>query len=141
MGVPSATALGLPVTEGLGSAGAGLGAGAAGAAGEAASQIPNGYPGSDGYAGGNSFPNGIPNAASLLTDPKYSTLFKALAGIGGLVGGQALGGAATQNTVPPELSQLLQLAMQRANAQTPLFNAVNQGQYDMLPNFAKKGGG
>lgn len=139
MGIGSATSLGLPVTEGLGSAGGAL-SGLAGAAGAA-----QGYPGSDGYAGGNSFPNGIPEGASglasLLTDPKWSPLIKALAGVGGLLGGKALANQGQANAVPPQLNQLLDLSMQRANAQTPLFNAANKGLYDMLPDFAKKGGG
>jgi hypothetical protein len=142
MGIPSATSLGLPVTEGLGSAGAGVGGAAAGLGGDAASAIPNGYPGSEGYAPGNTFPNGIPNAASGLfgLDPKWSNLIKALAGVGGMVGGNALANSGAQNAVPPQLSQLLDLSMQRANSQTPLFNATQKGFYDMLPNFAKTGG-
>ena len=41
--------------------------------------------------------------------------------------------------MPPQLTQLLDLAMQRASSQTPLFNATQKGFYDMLPNFAKQG--
>lgn len=147
MGIPSATSLGLPVTEGFGSAGA------------AADAIPTtmglssgdgvgtnvGMPSMNDVSGvvpGNTFPNGIPSGGDWLSNlpPGYSKLLKALAGIGGLVGGHALGNAGAENAVPPQLSQLLDLSMQRANRQTPLFNATQKGFYDMLPNFAKTGG-
>lgn len=78
--------------------------------------------------------------AGLLTDPKWSPLLKTLAGVGGLLGGKALAGD-PNDSVPPQLSQLLDLAMQRATSQTPLFNATQKGFYDMLPTFAKQGGG
>lgn len=95
-----------------------------------------GLPGSAGFAPGNSFANGIPTDAS-----GWSTLLKAIAGIGGAVGGNALAKNAQANAIPPQLNQLLDLSLQRANAQTPLFNAAQSGLYQMLPDFAKKGGG
>ena len=104
------------------------------ATGDATSQISQGVPGTDGYAPGNSFPKGIPSGGD------YSGLIKALAGMGGLFAGHALNQNAGQNNVPPQLSQLLDMSVNRATQQQPLFNAVNSGLYQMLPNFAKPGG-
>lgn len=59
--------------------------------------------------------------------------------LGGLLAGQALKKNGAAGNVPPELSQLLQLGTQRAQAQQPMFNAVNQGVFSMLPNYAKDG--
>lgn len=145
MGIADAGALGLPATSGLGSMGA-IG-GAAGAipttmglasgdgvgtnVGQPSMDDIGGLVGGSGIGGGNGFPT------SLLTDPKWSPLLKTLAGVGGLLGGKYLGDQASQNAVPPQLTQLLDLAMQRANSQTPLFNATQKGFYDMLPTFAK----
>lgn len=91
---------------------------------------PTGYGGAGGDAG---------KAAGSLLTGQWSPLLKALAGVGGLIGGKALQDHTQQNAIPPQLQQLLDLSMQRANAQTPLFNAANKGMYDMLPDFAKKG--
>lgn len=62
-----------------------------------------------------------------------------LAGLGGLIGGHYLGNQVGQNSVPPELSQLLQLSLDRAKQQQPLFNQINSGVSQMLPNFASAG--
>lgn len=63
------------------------------------------------------------------------------AGLGGLLGGKALGSYLNPNGgVSPELTQLLQLSLDRAKAQQPLFNQVNSGVSQMLPNFASKDG-
>lgn len=64
-------------------------------------------------------------------------------GVGTGVGGAAIGHAVAQNSaanaVPPELSQLSKIAVDRAAYQNPLFQATNQGIYGMLPDFAKQG--
>jgi hypothetical protein len=128
LGTAPAAELGIPTTSGL-ATGAGVGT----SVGAPSMADLSGL-----VAGGGLWAD--TGAASLLTGP-YSPLLKALAGVGGLIGGKALGNMGQANAVPPQLSQLLDLAMQRANAQTPMFNAANAGQYAMLPDFAKKGGG
>lgn len=76
-------------------------------------------------------------AANGLTTSK---LLQALATLGGLVGGHALASKAASNAVPSQLTDLLNLSVDRAKSQTPLFNAVNSGAYQMLPNFSKPPG-
>ncbi len=66
-----------------------------------------------------------------------SPLMKTLAGLGGLGLGQVAGHLTNQT--PSQLTDLLNIATQRAQAQNPLFNAANTGTYTMLPNFAKTG--
>ncbi len=146
MGIADAGALGLPATPGLGTFGAAAGAGIPTTmgltsgegvgtnVGQPSMADIGGLVQGGGLNGGGGFPG------SLLTDPKWSPLLKTLAGVGGLIGGKFLGGDPNDN-VPPQLTQLLDLAMQRANSQTPLFNATQKGFYDMLPTFAKQGGG
>lgn len=146
MGIESATSLGLPATEGLGTAGAAAAAGIPTTYGlQSGDGVGTnvGQPSMDDVGGlvpGATYPNGVPGGGlpGSLLDSKWSPLLKALAGVGGLLGGKLLGGDPNDN-VPPQLTQLLDLAMQRANAQTPLFNATQKGFYDMLPTFAKNG--
>lgn len=70
-----------------------------------------------------------------------NTLEKLAAGLGGLLGGKALGHYLDPSGgVSPELTQLLQLSLDRAKSQQPLFNQVNSGVSQMLPNFASKDG-
>jgi hypothetical protein len=65
-------------------------------------------------------------------------LAKALAAVGGGVAGRALAGS-PEDSVPPELRQLLHQSAQRQEYQNPLFQAATQGAYSMLPTFAKEG--
>lgn len=64
----------------------------------------------------------------------------AILGLAGLLGSRAMRGNG-QADLTPQMQQLAQIGVDRANAQTPLFNATNQGLYSMLPNFAKGGSG
>lgn len=105
----------------------------------------------DAYGGAtNTWQGGVPNsldptaaanagAGMLGSLNNPSALLKALAGLGGLFGGKLLTGNMAQNNVPPQLNQLLDLSVQRAQSQQPLFNAATNGLYQMLPDFAKKG--
>lgn len=65
----------------------------------------------------------------------------ALLGLAGLLGGKAFGGGGNRVDYSPQMSQLAQMGVDRMAAQTPLFNATNQGIHAMLPNFAKQGTG
>lgn len=56
-----------------------------------------------------------------------------------LAGGGSPDGSGGTSGVPPELQQMLGLAMKRMSAQEPLFNAVNQQALAGLPNYAKGG--
>jgi hypothetical protein len=84
--------------------------------------------------GGTSLANTALNAAGTA-----SPLMKAIAALGGTSLGALINQSGQSTAVPSQLSDLLNIATQRANTQTPLFNAVNKGYYDMLPNFAKTG--
>lgn len=64
-------------------------------------------------------------------------ILQALTALGGAGLGHVLSGQAGQGNVPPELQQMLQMALQRGKYQQPLFEAANRGMYDMLPNFAR----
>jgi hypothetical protein len=115
----SATSLGVPATAGLGTAGgAATGATIAGAGGTAASKI---------------LQQATDQNADASTAQRVAGL---LAGVGGLFGGKALGNSMNQDNIPPELSQLLALSLDRAKSQQGLFNQVNSGVSQMLPNFA-----
>lgn len=61
------------------------------------------------------------------------------AAIAGLIAGQHYSNQGMNANVPPQLSQLLDQSVQRQNAQTPLFGAVNSGIYQMLPTYARNG--
>lgn len=111
---------------GIGGAAAKKGAGAAG------QNVPNYNPDEPGT--GPTMPANVGGSGSGAGGPAT-----ALAILGGLLGGKMLGGG--QNSVPPQLSQLLQMGVDRQAAQTPLFNAANSGMHQMLPNFAKQGSG
>lgn len=71
--------------------------------------------------------------------PGMQALLKGLVGAGGAIGGHLLSQNAAQNAVPPQLTQLLNIGTNRAQYQNPLFQAMNQGVYQMLPDFAKTG--
>lgn len=62
-----------------------------------------------------------------------------LTALAGVLAGHAVNQNAGQSAVPPQLSQLLDMSTQRAAYQNPMFQAVNQGVYDMLPGFARQG--
>lgn len=62
-----------------------------------------------------------------------------LATLGSAIASHAIAGNSASGNVPPELRQLLALSNNRMASQTPLFNAVNQGTFSMLPTFAKSG--
>lgn len=62
-----------------------------------------------------------------------------LAALGGVGGGALIRNMFQNNAVPPQLSQLLQMGVDRAAYQNPLFQATTQGTYRMLPNFATEG--
>lgn len=68
-----------------------------------------------------------------------SNALKALTTLGAALGGHAIASAAGSNNVPPQLSQLLDMAVQRQQQQQPIAQSVDQGMYAMLPNFAKTG--
>lgn len=72
------------------------------------------------------------------SDSWEQMLAKALAAVGGGVAGKALAGN-PNDSVPPELRQLLSQSVQRQQYQDPLFQAATQGVYSMLPSFAKEG--
>lgn len=92
----------------------------------------------DGTAPAGIAPGTSAAAASTATSPT-AKLLQALVGVGGAVAGHAAAGAAGSGAVPPELSQLLDMGIQRAQYQNPLFQAVTNGSYAMLPTFAKAG--
>lgn len=68
-----------------------------------------------------------------------SKLLQALVGGGGAIAGKLLADNAASSAVPPQLSQLLDMGVQRAQYQNPLFQAMTSGAYQMLPDFAKTG--
>lgn len=68
-----------------------------------------------------------------------SNLVKAIATLGSAFGGRAIANATSGNAVPPQLSQLLDMAVQRQQQQQPLSQAATQGMYAMLPNYARVG--
>ena len=74
-----------------------------------------------------------------MADSSIPPWLAAVLGVGGAVAGRAVGNSSASNNVPPELSQLAQIATQRAAYQNPVFQATNQGIYGMLPDFAKQG--
>lgn len=131
------------VTSGLGTAalpGAGTALGGAGTAsllGAGTDAAANSSWDSAGNFIGKSTVNGLPMDAS----SGIGKLLAALAaGASGPLIGKALG-AMGGSVAPPQLSQLLQMGVDRATTQTPLFNAMTSGAYQMLPDFAKTGGG
>lgn len=81
-------------------------------------------------------PSAVSGAAGAATIPAW---LKVLTTLGTAVGGHALSNMSGNNNVPPELRQLLQMQLDRQNAQTPNFQAVTQGLHAMLPTFAKTG--
>lgn len=89
--------------------------------------------------GGGALANILRTLFSGSNNQGLNTLLKALAGVGGALGGRALANNAAQQAVPPQLTSLLNMGVNRAQYQNPLFQAVNQGVYDMLPNFSKTG--
>lgn len=74
--------------------------------------------------------------AALMGTP-LGKLLTALFGLGTGFATRGLAGNAANANVPPQLSQLLDLSVQRAQSQQPLFNAMTNGLYQMLPNFAR----
>jgi hypothetical protein len=64
-----------------------------------------------------------------------------LLSLAGLTAGKLYGNSAANNAIPPQLSQLLDMSVNRAQTQQPLFNAATSGMYQMLPDFAKNGAG
>jgi hypothetical protein len=66
-------------------------------------------------------------------------ILKGILAAAGAYAGNRYGNAQAQNAIPPQLSQLLSMSVDRASAQTPLFNAANSGIYQMLPKFAQTG--
>lgn len=67
-------------------------------------------------------------------------LLKILTTLGSAGVGHLISRNAASGNVPPELRQLLQMMVDRQQAQTPNFQAVTQGLHAMLPTFAKNGG-
>jgi len=119
---------------GLGSEGAGAGVAGAntgGAIAAGAGAVGSGSAPAVGTAAGSA------TSKALTSGQKVEGL---LAGLGGLIGGKVLGDQLGGNSTPPELQQLLQLALERAKSQQPLFNQINSGVSQMLPNFASKAG-
>lgn len=98
----------------------------------APSQSGTGTPGGVGTAGTGA------TAATAATSP-VSKLLQALVGVGGLTAGKLIANNSQNSAVPPQLSQLLDMGVQRAQYQNPLFQAMTSGAYQMLPNFAKTG--
>lgn len=69
-------------------------------------------------------------------------LAAALAAAGGGIAGKALannGSNPLTSNVPPQLSQLLDIGVQRQAFSNPLYEATTRGTYAMLPTFAKEG--
>ena len=66
-----------------------------------------------------------------------SPVVKAISTLAGLFGGKFIG--SLTNSTPPQLSTLLNLATQQAQQKAPLNQAATQGQYGLLPNFARVG--
>jgi hypothetical protein len=66
-------------------------------------------------------------------------VLSAIASLGGLLAGRAYGNSQASANIPPQLSQLLDMSVQRAQTQNPLFSAATSGMYQMLPDFAKGG--
>lgn len=66
-------------------------------------------------------------------------LLQALIGAGGVIAGHVAATSGAGSAVPPQLSQLLQTGVNRAQYQNPLFQAMTNGAYQMLPDFAKTG--
>lgn len=96
--------------------------------------------------GGMSTPGGIgglgtgtAQATTATSATALQKLLQTVAGVGGLTAGHLLAGNAQNSAVPPQLSQLLDMGVQRAQYQNPLFQAMTSGAYQMLPDFAKTG--
>lgn len=87
----------------------------------------------------NGAPASIANVTSPLLGGNIGNLVKALTALGATLGGHAIASAAGTNNVPPQLNDLLNMAVQRQQQQQPIAQAVDQGMYSMLPNFAKTG--
>jgi hypothetical protein len=147
---PSARLFAAPALAGLfgggGAAGAASGAGplAAGETGMAAtdaamagSTVPASLSAATGGSGVGSALSGL--AASAAGGKAINPIVGALTTLGSALGGRAIASATGSNNVPPQLSQLLDMAVQRQQQQQPLGQAVDQGMYQMLPNFAKTG--
>jgi len=139
-----------PLAAGLGLAGLGVGGGFTGAGGAAGPSVADLGPLSASSIGGSAGAVSAPLAGDVGTVAgtgigsgvgsalaTSSPLMKALAGIGGGIFGQLTSHALNQP--PSQLTDLLDLATQRAHAQTPLFNAVQQGTWTSLPNYATQG--
>jgi hypothetical protein len=65
-------------------------------------------------------------------------VIKALTALASVYGGHKLGEAA-QGQIPPQLNDLLDMAVQRQKQQVPLTQAVDQGTFQMLPTYARQG--
>lgn len=70
---------------------------------------------------------------------KINAIIGILAGLVSAAAGHAISGNAASANVPPQLSSLLDMAVQRQQYQNPLMQAKTQGTYAMLPSFARQG--
>jgi hypothetical protein len=72
----------------------------------------------------------------------WSSLIGPAVGVGAGLLGRSLTQSpqqATQAAMPPELSQLLRMGMQRTQYQNPLFQATSQQAFQGLPSYAREG--
>jgi hypothetical protein len=81
----------------------------------------------------------VGSAATAAGGKAINPIVGALTSLASALGGKAIASATGANNVPPQLSQLLDMAVQRQQQQRPIGQAVDQGIYQMLPNFAKTG--
>jgi len=126
--------------------GAAAGASAAGAFGGGSAAASGSAPAAGGAGAATKIATGVAtNAASnavntaMGTQGSGSKTAEVMALLGGLLSGKLIANHGASANVPPQLSQLLDLGTQRAQAQQPTFNAVNQGIFKMLPTSATQG--
>jgi hypothetical protein len=87
----------------------------------------------------NDQPQAAPKAPSAQEHGAGGKTAEALAMLGGLLAGRAMQNHAEANAIPPQVQQMMDIGVQRQAYQNPLFQAVNQGAYQMLPGFARAG--
>jgi hypothetical protein len=77
------------------------------------------------------------NAATSALSGRTGDIVKAITALTSALGGHYLANSLSNNSVPPQLTDLLNQSVQRQKELAPLGTAATAGMYQMLPDFAK----
>lgn len=81
----------------------------------------------------------IGSVTAPLLSGNTGNVVKAITALASALGGRAIANASANSAVPPQLDDLLTMAVNRQKQLQPLGQAGSQGMYAMLPNFARVG--